>query len=179
MTFVLSRKIIDIQNDLTRKYGNATIKDFRKYKKLEYKKNKLKLDIDFLNNCKQIGVYPKFFIFKLQNVANKDASPIRKRVLRSDINKRNKDLQHVLKELSVSEKFLSKQLSTTDFYILKKSTITYNNKSLQKSLYSQQKKISSLTRGCSLPIFTANETISRNMNYPRKNLIYLNQVYTF
>ena len=28
--------------------GNVTVKDFRKYEKLEYKKNKMKLDIDFL-----------------------------------------------------------------------------------------------------------------------------------
>ena len=33
----------------------------------------IKLDIDFLNNCKQLGVYPKFLIFKLPNVSNKDA----------------------------------------------------------------------------------------------------------
>ena len=31
------------------------VKDFCKYEKLQYKKNKLKLDIDFLNNCKQLG----------------------------------------------------------------------------------------------------------------------------
>ena len=60
---VLSRKIINIYNDIARKYGNVTVKDFRRYEKLEYKKNKLKLDINFLNNCKQRGVYPKFFIF--------------------------------------------------------------------------------------------------------------------
>ena len=42
--------------------GNITLKDFRKYEKLEYEKNKLKLVIDFLNNCKQLGVYPKFLI---------------------------------------------------------------------------------------------------------------------
>ena len=39
----------------------------------------------------------------------------------------------------MSENFLSKQLSTIDFYILKKSGISYNNKSLKKSLYTQQK----------------------------------------
>ena len=39
--------------------GNITLKDFRKYEKLEYEKNKLKLVIDFLNNCKQLGVYPE------------------------------------------------------------------------------------------------------------------------
>ena len=38
LSFVLSRKIIDIYNDIARKYGNFTVKDFRKYEKLEYKK---------------------------------------------------------------------------------------------------------------------------------------------
>ena len=123
LSFVLSRKIIKIYNDILRKYGNVTIKDFRKYEKLEYKKNKLKLDIDFLNNCKQLGVYPKFLIFKLLNVSNKDALSIRKRLLHSAINKRNKELQHI----SIS------RLSKVDY----------------------------------------------NSNYPRKNLIYLKQVYIF
>ena len=123
------------------KYGNVTVKDFRKYEKLQYKKNKLKLDIDFINNCKQLGVYPKFLIFKLLNVSNKDASSIRKRLLRSGSNKRNKELQHSknLTELSISENILCKQLSAIDFYILNKSAISYNNKSPQKSLYTQQK----------------------------------------
>ena len=69
--------------------------------------NKLKLDIDFLNNCKQLGVHPKFVIFKLLNLSNKDALSIRKRLLSSAINKRNKELQHLSKELSLSENVLS------------------------------------------------------------------------
>ena len=165
LSFVLSRKIINIYNDIARKYGNVTVKDFRKYEKLEYKKNKLKLDIDFLNNCKQLGVYPKFLIFKLPNVSNKDALSIRKRLLRSAINKRNKELQQLSKELSLSVNFLSTQLSTIDFYILTNSITSYNKKSLQKSLYTQQKKLSSLTKDCNLPIFTANETITNLTQY--------------
>ena len=136
---MLSRKIINIYNDIARKYGNVTVKDFRKYEKLEYKKKKLKLDIHFLNNCKQLGVYPKFVIFKLPNVSNKDALSIRKRLFPSAISKRNKELQHLSKELSLSEKILSTQFSTTDFYILTKSVKLYSKKSLQKSLYIQQK----------------------------------------
>ena len=137
LSFVLSRKIIKIYNDIAQKHGNVTVQDFRKYEKLKYKHNKLKLDIDFLNNCKQLGVYPKFLIFKLPNVSNKDASSIRKRLLRSTINKCNKELQHVLKELFISDNFLSKQLSTIEFYIINKSIISHNNKSLQKLLYTQ------------------------------------------
>ena len=59
LSFVLSRKIINIYNNLAGKHGNVTVKNFGKYEKLEYKKSKLKLDIDFLNNCKQLGEYPK------------------------------------------------------------------------------------------------------------------------
>ena len=59
LSFVLSRKIINICNDIVQKYGHVTVKDFRKYEKLEYKKNKLKLDIDFLNNCKQLWCVSK------------------------------------------------------------------------------------------------------------------------
>ena len=66
-----------LQN-IAREYGNVTVKDFWKFEKLEHKKKKLKLDIDFVNNCKQLGVYSKFLIFKLPNVSNKEALSIRK-----------------------------------------------------------------------------------------------------
>ena len=58
------------------------IKYFQRYEKLKYKQNKLKLDIDFLNNYRQLSVYLKFLLFKLPNVSNKDALTIRKRLLR-------------------------------------------------------------------------------------------------
>ena len=119
--------IINIYNDILQKYGNVTVKDFRKYEKLD----KLKLDINFLNNYKQLGVYPKFLIFKLPNVSNKGALSVRKRVLRNAINKRNKELLHLSKELTLSVNVLSTQLSTIDFYILTKSITSYNKKSLQ------------------------------------------------
>ena len=51
LSFVLSRKILNID-----KYGTeclkVTVKDLREYEKLECKKNQLKLDIEFLKNCK-------------------------------------------------------------------------------------------------------------------------------
>ena len=38
-------------------------------------------------------------------------------------------------------------------------------KSLRKSLYTQQKKLPSLTNDCNLPIFTANETVTNLTQY--------------
>ena len=110
-------------------------------------------------------MYPNFLIFKLPNFPNKDALSIRKRIFRSSINQRNKKLQHLSKELSRTENFLSTQLYTTDFYILTKSIRSYNKKSLKKLLHTQQKKLSSLTRGYNLPKFTANETITNLTQY--------------
>ena len=77
--------------------------------------------------------------FKLVNVSNKDTLSIRKRLLSSAINKRNKELQHLSKEVNLSENALSKQHCTTVFYILTKSITSYNKKSLQKLLSEKTK----------------------------------------
>ena len=86
-------------------------------------------------------MYPKFLICKLQNVSNKKNSSICKRHFRSAINKRSNELPHVSTEFSISKRFLSKQLSITDFYIIKKSITLHNKKSLQNLLHTQQQKI--------------------------------------
>ena len=84
-------------------------------------------------------MYPKFLIFKLLNVSNKDALSVRKRLLRSTINKRNKEPQHI--------------------------QISHNKKSLEKLLNTQDKKLFSLTRKCSLPTFTSNKAITNITQY--------------
>ena len=71
--------------------------------------------VDVLKYGACYPVYLKFLIFKLPNISNKDALSIRKRLLCSVINKRNKELQHLSKELSLSVNFLSTQLSTIGF----------------------------------------------------------------
>ena len=81
------------------------------------------------------------FIFTLPNVSNKDALSIRKRLLRSAINKRNKELQHLSKELSLSKNFLSTQLSTIGFYILTKSMTRCQLIAAEKVIHSTKKVI--------------------------------------
>ena len=85
LSFVLSRKIISIYDDIARKYDE----------KLKHKMKKIKLNIDFLNNCKHLGKYRKLLIFELKSVSDKDAVSIRRRLLRRSINKCNKELQHL------------------------------------------------------------------------------------
>ena len=87
---------------------------------------------------------------------------MRKRLLRSAINKRMKELQHLSKELSLSEKFYRHS------FLLLISTSLQNcvtRNRWRKSLVTQQKKLSSLTRDCNLPTFTATETITNLTQY--------------
>ena len=117
----------------------------------------------------------------MPNVSNKDASSIRKRLLCSTISKRNKELQHLSKELSLFKNFISTQLSTIEFYIFTKSITLHRKKLLQKSLYTKQKSHLHW-RGIATYLYsqlTKSLLFSRNMNYPRKNLIYFKQVYPF
>ena len=103
---------------------------------------------------------------KISDFRKIDALSIRKLLFRCAIYKCNKELQHLSKQLRLSKNVLSPQLlSAIDFCILTKSITSYNKKSLQKSLYTQQKKLSSLTRDCNLRIFTANETITNLTQY--------------
>ena len=110
-----------------------------------------------------------------------DTFSICKRLHRSAINKCNTELQHLSKELCLSKNFLLTQLSSIDFYIFIKSITSHNKKSLQKSLYTQQKKLSSLTRDCNLPIFTSNKTITNLTEYELSQEEYdlLKQLSTF
>ena len=113
-------------------------------------------------------------------MSNKDVLSIHKRLFRSTISKRNWELEHVSKELSQSGTFLSKQLSTVDFYICNRSITSYNKKLLQKLLNTQHKKLSSLMRNCSLPTFTSNKTITNLTQYElsqEESYLLLKQVY--
>ena len=120
LSFVLPRKIKNISIDIARKCANVTVKDFRKYEKLEYKKNKLKLKIDFSTNANNL-VYPKFLSLNCRMFLMKPLYQFVIRLLCNAINKGNKELQHLPKKLSPSKNFLSTQLSNGDYYILTKS----------------------------------------------------------
>ena len=97
-------------------------------------------------------MYPKFLVFKLPNVSNKEALSICKRLLRSTINKHNKELQHLSKEVSLSENILSTQLFTIDVYILLKFITLHNKMLLQKVIFTEEELY--------FVYITANETIT-------------------
>ena len=59
---------VSIATVLKRRYKeNGSLDAFRKYQRLEFKLQKAKLDLTFLEDCKKNSVIPKFLNFKLAN----------------------------------------------------------------------------------------------------------------
>ena len=59
---------VSIAAVLKRRYKeNGSLNAFRKYQRLEFKLQKAKLDLTFLEDCKKNKVIPKFLNFKLAN----------------------------------------------------------------------------------------------------------------
>ncbi len=93
---LLKRKYGNIIPDLAAKYdGNLLFAVFRKLEKLSFKVRKATLDLNFLQNCKSLNVFPKFVSFNLTNKKPKDITAIRKKILRSAITKRSKEVRQL------------------------------------------------------------------------------------
>ena len=104
--------------------------------------------------------------------------PTSKKILFEQQNKKCLEMKEIVFKLLKSPSFAQ----TVDFYILNRSITSHNKKSLQKSRNTQEQKIiftdGKETAAYLLSHLTKLLLTSHNMNYPRKNTIYLKQVYT-
>ena len=145
------------------KYNTLPTETLRKYEKLKITSRKAELDLTFLTNCQTLNVYPKFLTFNLPNVTSHDARFIRKRLLRSAIKKRKKELHSLRKDAVVYEKDLTKVLSSIDKYILDNAIKKNVYKCAVKTIKTHEKKLRNLTKNVTLP-FRDTETVHNLSN---------------
>ena len=79
------------------KYENVEVYQLQKLERLSIKIEKAELDIKFLRDCKMFNVILKFSSFNLLYTIEVDSKFIRKRLLRSALNKRQDELKKVRK----------------------------------------------------------------------------------
>ena len=116
--FIVQRNFGNIIYDYVQKYNTLKIEQLRKYEKLKIKIRKAELDVTFLKNCQTFNVTPKFLTINLPNVSSYDLQFIKKRLLRSAVNKRNKELRSLKRDLSNHEQEIGRVLSSVDKFIL-------------------------------------------------------------
>ncbi|XP_046848088.1 uncharacterized protein LOC124441666 [Xenia sp. Carnegie-2017] len=136
-----------------------SLSDFRNYEKLTTKKRKAELDVAFLKDCNSLGVFPKFLCFPLPNVDNRDTYHIRKRLLRTAITKRSKELRTLDRDLTNKTEEIKSFLNPIDWHILNKALKKNVDKQLNKIFSTHRKKLNNLTKNKAIP-FTHKDTVT-------------------
>ena len=138
--------------DITFKYNDiVNVKQLRKREKLQIKVKKVELDLTLLKNC-QAYVYPKFLAFNIPHSNRTDDEAIRKRLLKSAINRRKEHLK----------------LTLVDFFILNKAIHKNCQDVVNAIVKTHHKKLQNLTKNEVLP-FRNNEVITNLSNYRLSN----------
>ena len=159
-TLLSLRPFGNIIHDIAGKYEKkVSISDLRKFEKTSIKVSKAELDLNFLRNCLSFNVFPKFICFQLPNTSRHDIYAIRKRLLRSAITKRRKELNKLTIARDRLAEHINGIVSNIDRYILHR-TIKYNvEKAVKRVIATHEKKLRNLTRNMVLP-FSPTETVT-------------------
>ena len=164
LNLVLIRSYGNIIHDFAQKY-NTGIGQFRKFEKLCTKTEKAEADILFLKNCQLFSVYPKFVTFRLPNVDTSDIKAIRKRLLRSALQKRIKEKNQLQKERTKLENEFRSTITWFDWLILKNAVKKNVQSALKKATKTHEKKLQNLTKNNITP-FHHNEIIKNLSAFP-------------
>mgnify|MGYP001800918522 FL=1 len=105
---------LSITQVIRKRYGNNNVKLIRSFEKIDFKYRKLLLDIDFLENCVNNNVAPKFVQFRVANKDLRNSNTYRlcqtKLLKQEMVNKKN-DLNAAKNHLAEVKKNLMKELS--------------------------------------------------------------------
>ena len=74
--------------DIAAKYKDINLSDLRKLEKLDIKRNKSQLDINFLINCKTFFVFPKFICVSIWSINEYDTLCLKIKLRNNAIHKR-------------------------------------------------------------------------------------------
>ena len=162
---LLHRNFGNIVYDIVQKYENVEVFQLRKLERLPIKTRKAELDMKFLRNCKIFNVITKFLSFNLPYTNEVDSKFIRKRLLRSALNKLQDELKKLQKDHVKLLQTLTMKLSSVDLYILKKCIRHNVEKAVNNVLISpHEKKLKNQTKIIQIP-FTSDKTIKNLSSY--------------
>ena len=158
ISLVFSRNFGNIIHDIAQNYIDINVTDLRKLEKLHIKRNKAQLDINFLINCKNFGVFPKFINVYLLNLDEKDMYGTKKKLRQNAIHKRIRERNDFDKNIGNVELQIKQKLNNFDWYILV-MLLKRNIKNKENTvLKTHQKKIRNLTKNSTNP-FTHREVV--------------------
>ena len=103
---------------LRSRYGNSLVKEVRKFKKIDYKLRKCKLDMVFLETCLEKKTIPKFLNFRVSNIHLKTSCACyssQMKLLREEISVKKSKVKIFEKDFIMLERKLRETLGIIDY----------------------------------------------------------------
>ena len=148
------------------RYGDQVLSKIRKYEKLDYKVEKSKLDITFLEVCMEHDVMPTFIQFRTanKNLRKSESYSTCQRILLTQERdnkklKQNEDMQ----ALETIKSELRDTMSSIDFLFITSLFLEKNRSMLQRVEQSQNKKLSKMLE--EQPVHKADDLIFNFSNH--------------
>ncbi len=107
-----------IASIIRKRYGIHTLRLQRKLESLDTKLRKAKLDLEFLNSCRDNGLIPHFLQFRLANERLRHSSSYpacQRRFLDEEIKNKASSIRHLLNQLSDIFELFKNSVSILDF----------------------------------------------------------------
>ena len=136
-----------VANVIRERYGNFVLKSVRKFEKLDLKRRKTLLDINFLETCKDADVTPRFIQFRTANNNLKNSKSYKecqKLLLEEEIREKQKKLEDINKNFEKIKKDLNAVLSYFDFLHVTSLFLSPNIEAMEKVEFKQNVKLTRL-----------------------------------
>ena len=131
------------------RYGIEILKSIRKFEKVDFKLRKARLDLSFLSFCKENYLTPKFLQFKLAN-RNLHQSSAYKECQQTLLNAEIKEKKSIIDIHNINfiklKEVIKDQINFIDFVHINTLFLTSNNRLLDKSQTTQDRKIVELCK---------------------------------
>ena len=116
---------------IRKRYGQNIVKKLRKLEKLDYPLRKVQIDLEFLVNCNNNSLIPKFFNFRVATKSLKSTRTYQQcqlSLLHKEIRQKKSNTRALLKEFEILHSTLRAEISFIDFAHVHPLFLGHNDK---------------------------------------------------
>lgn len=124
-----------ISQEITSRYGRDVLRTIRKFEKLNFKRRKRELDLDFLTKCLDQRLQPTFLRFRVSNRNLRQSHTYRTcqmNLLQEENRNKESTIQQVTRQEENLKRAIRLQVSIIDFSHILSIMLSYNNKFLSR-----------------------------------------------
>ena len=136
-----------IANVTRSRYNNETVKQIRRFEKLDFKIRKNEADLDFLQSCQQNNLIPKFLNFKVASSSHRLSRTYKqcqRELSKQEIKEKMSIISKQTKEFAARKKLIKNKLSIIDFAHICCLFLVGNDKKITKVKETHCKKLKNL-----------------------------------